>query len=105
MKANTETGRMRTVKVIVAEVKEIQIPEEVYQNGQYNNPPTAWTEERWEQWWDAIVNIGRKVGYELLPEDGCEWFSEQYIKEGIFNGVIAILNEQNEIMAQAGEEK
>lgn len=85
---------MRTVKVLICEVAKIQIPDELYQEGQ--DPET-------DNWQDAINEIGRRIGYDLDPEEGGEWATPlcNLPEEVPIGGVIAIINEQNEIMARA----
>lgn len=92
---------MRTVKIMVCEVKEVQIPDELYQDAQYDT--TEWSDERWDKWQNGINKIGELLGYDLNPEEGCEWATPlcNLPEDAPVGGVIAIINEQNEIMAQA----
>lgn len=89
----------RKVKVLVCRIEEVEVPDEVYQAAQYSQD---FTREQWVNWENAIYDIGRKVGFDTTPEEGGDWFVQEDLGYGEpWEGIIAMLNEDNEIMAQA----
>lgn len=59
-------------------------------------------EERYDAWQNAIERVGKRIGRDLDPEEGGEWFSLHNIDAiEALDGVMAILDEERQIVAEA----
>lgn len=59
-------------------------------------------QERYDDWQNAIERVGKMVGRDLDPEEGGEWFSLGNIDAiEALDGVMAILDEERQIIAEA----
>lgn len=85
-----------TVEVDDATYEELHLP--VVENPAEEDLP----QERYDDWHNAIERVGKMVGRDLDPEEGGEWFSLGNIDAiEALDGVMAILDEERQIIAQA----
>jgi len=91
---------MAKVRVIVSVVKEVEVPDRIYKLAHL--PEEEACEHRYFQYQEAINTIGSMVGYDADPEEGCEWVAVGDIENTeVFEGLIAMVDEDGEILAQA----
>lgn len=91
---------MAKVRVIVSKVEVVEVPDRVYELAHL--PDGDAHEHRYSQWQEAINIIGRMVGYDADPEEGCEWVAVGDIASTeVFEGLIAMIDEDGVILAEA----